>query len=159
MAKHPLARFSLPIGNNRTRGPSRRERAHAAATAVAIFHRPSRGKGHAWPLAVRSGAHTYMCVCVCVDGKGLRCPRVHPTVGRRGRNKAAVCKYWTRPNYAEAAAASAPWDGLKWMLLRRGGRETLRMLITGILVLERKSLVIFPLCVSLQTVYPIFLHK
>lgn len=41
MVEHPLAEFSWPIGN-RTRGPSRRERTHAAATAVAIFHRPSR---------------------------------------------------------------------------------------------------------------------
>lgn len=42
MVEHPLAEFSWPIGK-RTRGPSRRERTHAAATAVAIFHRPSRG--------------------------------------------------------------------------------------------------------------------
>lgn len=44
-------------------------------------------------LSLCAQVRTSICVCVCVDGKRLRCPRVHPTVGRRGRNKAAVCKY------------------------------------------------------------------
>lgn len=42
-------------------GPFENERT-TAATAVAIFHRPSRGKGHAWPLAVRSGTRARVCV-------------------------------------------------------------------------------------------------
>lgn len=50
-------------------GPFENERT-TAATAVAIFHRSSRGKGHAWPLAVRSGTRARVCVC----GKRLRCP-------------------------------------------------------------------------------------
>lgn len=50
-----------------------------------------------------------VCVCVCVE-RGSGVPVCIRLVGRRRRNKAAVCKYWTRPNYAEAAAAASAPD-------------------------------------------------